>query len=205
MPPGSSPYTGSPSTRPSTGLNGGSSWSDGGAGYPAGPPAGSSGSVGPSGSSYPSYTGSPAPRVDVAEPAAARPSAPAESADRFTPRVARLTVASIDPFSALKLSFLLSVAAGIALVIASVVLWLVLSGIGVFDQLNNVLGDLGMNTQNKQFDIYDYIGFGRVVSLSIVIGVINTLLLTALATVTAFLYNLSAGLVGGVRVTLSDD
>jgi hypothetical protein len=119
--------------------------------------------------------------------------------------VARLTVSSVDPFSALKLSFLLAVAAGIALVIAAAVLWLVLDGIGVFTQLNSVLGDLGLNSSNKQFNIYDYIGFGRVISISIVIGVINTVLLTALATITAFLYNLSAGLVGGVRVTLSDD
>jgi hypothetical protein len=119
--------------------------------------------------------------------------------------VARLTVASIDPFSALKLSFLLSVAAGIALVIAVVVLWLVLSAIGVFGDLNSVLGDLGLNTTTKKFDIYDYVGFGKVVSISIVIAVINAALLTALATLSAFLYNLSAGLVGGVRVTLSDD
>jgi hypothetical protein len=181
--PSTSPYTGGSSnaSRPGTSSNGGAptSWSDG----------------------APSY-GTPA----AAQPAGSvMTDSGAPSGEPFTPRVARLTVASIDPFSALKLSFLLSVAAGIALVIAAIVLWLVLSGIGVFDQLNNVLGDLGMNTQTKKFDIYDYIGFGRIVSLSIVIGVINTLLLTALATVTAFLYNLSAGLVGGVRVTLSDD
>jgi hypothetical protein len=99
----------------------------------------------------------------------------------------------------------LSVAAGIALVIAVIVLWMVLSTIGVFSNLNSVLGDLGMNTTTKKFDIYDYVGFGKVVSISIVIAVINSALLTALATLSGFLYNLSAGLVGGVRVTLSDD
>jgi hypothetical protein len=129
----------------------------------------------------------------------------ARDAESFTPRVARLTVASVDPFSVLKLSFLLSVAAGIALVVASIVLWFVLSAIGVFDQLNGLIGDMGMNSTSNPFSIYDYVGFGRVVSISIVIGVVDTLLLTALATLAAFLYNLSAGLVGGVRVTLSDD
>ena len=119
--------------------------------------------------------------------------------------MARLTIASVDPFSALKLSFLLSVAAGIALVIAVIVLWVVLSSIGVFDQLNDVLGSLGLDTTTKKFDIYKYVGFGKVVSISIVIAVINAAILTALATLSAFLYNLSAGLVGGVRVTLSDD
>ena len=51
----------------------------------------------------------------------------------------------------------------------------------------------------------DYVGFSRVLSLSIVISFINILLLTALATLAAFLYNICAGLVGGVRQTLTDD
>ena len=119
--------------------------------------------------------------------------------------MARLTVASIDPWSALKLSFLLSVAAVIALVIGVAVLWFVLDGIGVFDELNKVLGSIGLSTTTEKFDIYKYVGFSKVISIAIVIGVINAALLTALATVTTLLYNLSAGLVGGVRVTLSDD
>ena len=51
----------------------------------------------------------------------------------------------------------------------------------------------------------DYIGFGRVVSLSIVIGVIDVILMTAIATVMAFLYNICSALVGGVQLTLTDD
>jgi hypothetical protein len=133
------------------------------------------------------------------------PASNVQTHDTAAPRVARLTVASIDPWSALKLSFLLSVAAVIALVIGVAVLWLVLNGIGVFDQLNKVLGTIGLSTTTEQFDIYKYVGFGKVLSIAIVIGVINAALLTALATVTTLLYNLSAGLVGGVRVTLSDD
>ena len=119
--------------------------------------------------------------------------------------MARLTIASIDPWSALKLSFLLSVAAVIAMVIGVAVLWMVLDGIGVFEQLNKVFGDIGLSTTTETFDIYKYVGFSKVISIAIVIGVINAALLTAIATVTTLLYNLSAGLVGGVRVTLSDD
>jgi hypothetical protein len=103
----------------------------------------------------------------------------------------------------LKLSFLLSVALGIALVIASMVLWSVLNGMGVFDQINSVLGDI--SGDGAEFDIFSYVGFGRVVSLSTVIGVVNVVLITALSTIGAFLYNLGAGLVGGLHVTLSDD
>ena len=140
--------------------------------------------------------------VDAPRPA---PAPTAQVDDGSAPRVARLTIASIDPWSALKLSFLLSVAAVIALVIGVVVLWFVLDGIGVFDQLNKVLGSIGLSTTTEKFDIYKYVGLGKVLSIAIVIGVINAALLTALATVTTLLYNLSAGLVGGVRVTLSDD
>jgi hypothetical protein len=103
----------------------------------------------------------------------------------------------------LKLSFLLSVALGIALVISSMVLWSVLNGMGVFEQINSVLGDISGN--GDEFDIFDYVGFGRIVSLSTVVGVVNVVLITALSTIGAFLYNLSAGLVGGLHVTLSDD
>jgi len=119
------------------------------------------------------------------------------------PRTARLTIASVDPWSVLKLSFLLSVALGIALVIASVVLWSVLNGMGVFEQLNSVLGDISGN--GEEFDVFNYVGFGRVLSLSTVVGVVNVVLITALSTIGAFLYNLGAGLVGGLHVTLSDD
>ncbi len=119
--------------------------------------------------------------------------------------MARLTLASIDVWSALKLSFLLSVASAIALVIAVCVLWLVLSAMGVFDSLNEMLNSLGLEQADSSFDIYQYIGFGKVLSISIVLGAVNALILTALSTVGVLLYNLSSGLVGGVRVTLSDD
>lgn len=159
-------------------------------------------------SSYPSSSSQVAETAVVVDepprtPQPAR-SAPADQ-DAAAPRVARLTIASIDPWSVLKLSFLLSVAAGIALVVGVLVLWSVLDGIGVFDELNTMLGTIGLSTTTETFDIYKYVGLSRVLSIATVIGVLNAALLTALSTVTALLYNLSAGLVGGVRVTLSDD
>jgi hypothetical protein len=119
------------------------------------------------------------------------------------PRSVRLAVAGIDPWSVLKLSFLLSVAIGVALVVASIVLWSVLNGMGVFDQINRVLKDISGTEQ--QFDIFKYVGFSRVVSLSTVLGVVNVVLMTALCTLGAFLYNLGSGLVGGLHVTLTDE
>jgi len=120
------------------------------------------------------------------------------------PRRVRLAVARVDPWSVMKMSFLLSVALGIAGVILTAVLWMILSTMNVFSDIEGVLQSL-QTTTSDPFSIKDYVGFGRVVSLSIVIGVIDVILMTAIATVMAFLYNNCSALVGGVQLTLTDD
>ena len=143
----------------------------------------------------------PAATSDTAQ-AAASP-APA-AAPRGTGRRVRLTVSRVDPWSAMKMSFLLSVALGIAGVVMVSVLWTILAGMGVFDQVNDLVGQI-IQDGDQTFDIMDFLGFGRVVSLAIVVGVIDVILLTALATLAAFLYNVSSSLVGGLQLTLTDD
>lgn len=119
-------------------------------------------------------------------------------------RRVRLTVSRVDPWSAMKVSFLLSVAVGIAMVVMVFVLWTILAGMGVFDQVNGVVGEI-VQDRNQRFDILDFVGLGRVLSLSIVIAVIDVILITAIATLAAFLYNVSSALVGGLQLTLTDD
>lgn len=130
-----------------------------------------------------------------------RPAATAKSA---ASRRVHLSISRIDPWSAMKISFLLSVALGIALVVATATLWIILAGMGAFDQVNNVVGQI-IQDGNKKFDIMDFVGFGRVVALSIVVAVIDVVLWTALATLGAFIYNVSSSLVGGLHLTLTDD
>jgi len=121
------------------------------------------------------------------------------------PRRVRLAVARVDPWSVMKMSFLLSVAVGIAGVILTAVLWMILSTMNVFNDIEGVLQSLQTTGSADNISIKDYIGFGRVVSLSIVIGVIDVILMTAIATVMAFLYNICSALVGGIQLTLTDD
>lgn len=128
----------------------------------------------------------------------------AAAAPRGTGRRVRLTVSRVDPWSAMKMSFLLSVALGIAGVVMVAVLWMILAGMGVFEQVNGLVGQIIQDGENS-FDIMDFVGFGRVVSLAIVVGVIDVILMTALATLSAFLYNVSSSLVGGLQLTLTDD
>lgn len=131
--------------------------------------------------------------VSSASKAAAAPGAP---------RRVRLNVARVDPWSVMKLSFLLSVGIGIAIVVATGVLWSVLDGMGVFTDVNSVVGQI---LADSSFDVNDYVGFRKVISLATVIAVVDVVLITAIATLGAFLYNLASTLVGGLHVTLSDD
>ncbi len=121
---------------------------------------------------------------------------------RRGPRKARLSVARLDPWSVLKLSFLLAVALGIVGVVMTAVVWNVVNGMGVFTDVNEIVRQVD---GSDRFDILSYVGFERVLSLSVVISVANIVILTALATLFAFIYNLSSGLVGGLHVTLTDE
>ncbi len=121
------------------------------------------------------------------------------------PRKVRLTLAKVDPWSVMKLGFLLSVAIGIAFVVLVAVLWTILDTMGVFSDIDRTVGTVLGNSSGAQFNLMDYIGFGRVISLATVIGVIDVFLLTALTTLAAFLYNVCSQLVGGIQMTLTDD
>lgn len=125
---------------------------------------------------------------------------------RTGPRRVRLTVQRLDPWSVMKISFLVSVALGIAQVVLVAVLWSVLSGMGVFSTVNDLIAEITTGESGAAaFDLMDYIGFGRVVSLGVVVAVINVVLITAWATLAAFLYNICTALVGGAQLTLSDE
>ena len=119
------------------------------------------------------------------------------------PRRVRLAVAKVDPWSVMKLSFLLSVAVGIMIVVAAAVIWYTLDGQAVFTQVNSTIAEI--TGDPEFFDLLDYMAFDRVLSLATVIAVVDIVLLTALATIGAFLYNIVAALVGGIHLTLTDD
>ncbi len=145
-------------------------------------------------------------QATATRPTPPRPTtAGARPAPRGGPRRVRLTLAKLDPWSVMKLAFLLSVAIGIAFVVLVAVLWTILDTMGVFSDVDRTVGTVLGSSSGSTFNLMDYIGFGRVISLATVIGVIDVFLLTALATLAAFLYNVCSQLVGGVQMTLTDD
>ncbi|MGW5642922.1 DUF3566 domain-containing protein [Saccharopolyspora sp. NPDC003752] len=117
------------------------------------------------------------------------------------PRRASLQVKRLDPWSVLKLALVLSVALFFVWMIAVAVLYGVLDGMGVWDQLNGTFTEL---TQPDDAASEPLISAGRVFGVASIIGAINIVLVTALATVAAFIYNVAADFAGGVEVTLSE-
>lgn len=119
------------------------------------------------------------------------------------PRTVRLTVSAVDPWSVMKMSFLMSVAIGIATIVAFIVLWIVLQATGVMSGLESTMSELaGAESAERIVGIF---GFGRVVAAGFIIAVINIVLMTALSTLAAFIYNIGSLIAGGFSLTLTDD
>lgn len=119
------------------------------------------------------------------------------------PRRVRLAISRVDPWSVMKLSFLLSVAIGVMFVVAAAVVWFTLNGLHVFTKADNLVTQI--TGTESGIDILQYVEFSRIISGATLIAVIDVFLLTALSTIGAFLYNIVAALVGGVHVTMTDE
>ncbi|RSS57722.1 DUF3566 domain-containing protein [Streptomyces sp. WAC07061] len=120
-------------------------------------------------------------------------------------RKARLRVAKADPWSVMKVSFLLSIALGLCTVVAAAVLWMVMDAMGIFSTVGGTISEATGSNEGNGFDLQSFLSLPRVLIFTSVIAVIDVVLMTALATLGSFIYNLSAGFVGGVELTLAED
>ncbi|MFD4630827.1 DUF3566 domain-containing protein [Streptomyces sp. NPDC058284] len=120
-------------------------------------------------------------------------------------RKARLRVSRTDPWSVMKVSFLLSIALGICTIVAAAVLWMVMDAMGVFSTVGGTISEATGSNESNGFDLQSFLSLPRVLMFTSIIAVIDVILATALATLGAFIYNLSAGFVGGVELTLAED
>lgn len=114
---------------------------------------------------------------------------------------ASMQIRRIDPWSTLKVSLLLSVALFFVWMIAVAFLYLVLGGMGVWSKLNSNVGDLLNNTSGSSGEL---VSSGTIFGGAVLVGLVNIVLLTAAATIAAFVYNLATDLIGGIEVTLAD-
>ncbi|MQY27002.1 DUF3566 domain-containing protein [Nocardia aurantia] len=145
----------------------------------------------------------PPPMVESTGPqqrvSPAAPAAVAQAAVSGEPLRATVQVRHIDPWSTLKVSLVISVAMFFVWMLAVGFLFIVLSGMGVWDRINTFTTDMVSDSGSSSL-----IGAGSVFGYAAVIGLINVVLLTALSTIGVFIYNQCTDLVGGIQVTLAD-
>ncbi|MGI5950569.1 MAG: DUF3566 domain-containing protein [Brooklawnia sp.] len=121
-------------------------------------------------------------------------------------RKARLRIAKLDPWSVMKTALMFSIAAAIIVFVAVGLLWSVIEASGALEKLQETLNALLGNPDGSgQVQVSAYIDRWRVLGFTAIVAGANVILLTALATLGAFLYNLSSSVLGGLEVTLAED
>jgi hypothetical protein len=181
---------------------------------PSGAPARGAGST-PVGATAADIPGAPTTVLPAAggrpaRPTPPRPDRPAEGrpAHRVQSRPAgrrraRLVVQRIDAWSVFLFSLVASICLGVVLIVAVAALYAALSSLGVLASLNGVLGEVA-GSGNPDEVVEPFITSGRVLGATAVLAAVDVVLLTALATLGALLYNLCASLTGGVEVQLGE-
>src|SRR6476620_6379288 len=120
-------------------------------------------------------------------------------------RRAKLRLTRIDPWSVTKTAFLLSIAFGVMCVVAVFLVFSVMDASGLWDKVNETIQQVVNQDPADAFNIKDYVAMSRVMGITMLISVIDVVLITALATLGAFIYNMSAAMLGGIEVTLAED
>ena len=121
-----------------------------------------------------------------------------------TARQAHLTVARVEPWSVMKFSFVVSLVAFVILFVAVSVLYGALAGLGVFDSLQRVVSDVTSSQGTTGVNAKAWFSASRVLGYTALLGSLNIVLITAMSTIGAVVYNLTSRLVGGVEVTLKE-
>jgi hypothetical protein len=119
-------------------------------------------------------------------------------------RQAQLTLSRIEPWSVMKFSFLVSVVAFIVLFVAVALLYMVVSSLGVFTSLQSTVSTLTGSKGTAGTNVASWFSASRILGYTGMLGALNIVLITAISTVGAVVYNLIAQAIGGIEVTLRE-
>jgi transmembrane protein DUF3566 len=142
------------------------------------------------------------PGPAAAAVAAARPRSKGPA--KRSARQAHLTIARVEPWSVMKFSFVLSLVAFVILFVAVSVIYGTLSTLGVFTSLQHVVQSVTSSQDSTGVNAAKWFTASRVLSYTALLGALNIVLITAMCTIGAVVYNLTSRLIGGVEVTLRE-
>jgi len=114
-------------------------------------------------------------------------------------RTSKVTVSRIDPWSAARTAFIVSLAISLSLTVVVTIVWFFLSVTGVIDAIQGSFGNiLGTGVQGG----VSLFGFVRVLGLGLIVSAIQILTTSAAAALFAMMYNLTVSFTGGIKVSL---
>jgi hypothetical protein len=131
-------------------------------------------------------------------------SGPKKASSKRTARQAHLTVARVEPWSVMKFSFVVSLVAFVVLFVAVSLLYGALDGLDVFGSLQRLVTSLTSSQSSAGVNASKWFSASRVLGYTALLGSLNIVLITAMSTIGAVVYNLTSRLVGGVEVTLRE-
>ena len=104
----------------------------------------------------------------------------------------------------LKISLIVAIVMFFVWMIAVGILYYTLGAMDVWTKINSTFSTLTSSPDVASAGQTDLVTAGRVFGITAVVGAINIVLFTALATVAAFIYNAAAAMSGGVELTLGE-
>jgi hypothetical protein len=119
-------------------------------------------------------------------------------------RKANLVISRVEPWSVMKFSFLISLVLWIVMFVAVALLYYALSSLGVFGALQRTLASVTSSQTSAGVDLTKWTSSTRVLGYTMLLGAVDVVLITAISTVGAVIYNLVTHLGGGIEVTLKE-
>lgn len=119
-------------------------------------------------------------------------------APRPTHRLIRrdLMVRRVDPWTVLKLSLVFYSCMLIIGMLANAILWAFIARLGLIEQVTEIAGALNIALT---------INTGNILQATFLVGVLGVIFMSSVNVFLAFLYNLVADLIGGIRIDLAED
>jgi hypothetical protein len=114
----------------------------------------------------------------------------------------RLKLVYIDFWSAVKLSFLVAICLSIALLITTLMMWIVLSSLGIIADLDALFAEI---LGEDALSLAEILSLGQVMFFASIVAVLNAVGGTVLGAVSALIYNLSVKLTGGLLVGFTNN